>query len=188
MATTKNITMKQFNGTDYDTLYPKTIAAQIDDVYSKSETYPQSQLYTRSQLYTKDQTLTNATKSLYGLSSNAVPDDVLQAIRTILDERAIVESGTYTGTGTRPVSIVFSIVPKYVIIQARDNSIGGDIYTGWWISGMTYLVDYNSTSTTRPVTLNDKTFSWTGTALYTEEQLLNESGTVYSYIAIGGVD
>ena len=29
MATTKNITMKQFNGTDYDTLYPKTIGAQI---------------------------------------------------------------------------------------------------------------------------------------------------------------
>ena len=29
MATTKNITMKQFNGTDYDTLYPKTVAAQI---------------------------------------------------------------------------------------------------------------------------------------------------------------
>lgn len=29
MATTKKITMKQFNGTDYDTLYPKTIATQI---------------------------------------------------------------------------------------------------------------------------------------------------------------
>lgn len=37
MATNKNITMKQFNGVDYDTLYPKTIAAQIDDVYSKDE-------------------------------------------------------------------------------------------------------------------------------------------------------
>ena len=35
MATEKNITMKQFNGTDYDTLYPKTIASQIPDVYSK---------------------------------------------------------------------------------------------------------------------------------------------------------
>ena len=38
MATNKNITMKQFNGVDYDTLYPKTTASQIDDVYSKSET------------------------------------------------------------------------------------------------------------------------------------------------------
>ena len=30
MATEKNITMKQFNGTDYDTLYPKTITSQVD--------------------------------------------------------------------------------------------------------------------------------------------------------------
>lgn len=30
MATNKNITMKQFNGVDYDTLYPKTIASQIE--------------------------------------------------------------------------------------------------------------------------------------------------------------
>lgn len=37
MATNKNITMRQYNGVDYDTLYPKTIAAQIDDVYSKDE-------------------------------------------------------------------------------------------------------------------------------------------------------
>lgn len=38
MATNKNITMRQYNGVDYDTLYPKTIASQIDDVYSRSET------------------------------------------------------------------------------------------------------------------------------------------------------
>jgi hypothetical protein len=30
MATNKNITMKQFNGVDYDTLYPKTIASQVE--------------------------------------------------------------------------------------------------------------------------------------------------------------
>lgn len=61
MATTKNITMKQFNGTDYDTLYPKTVAAQIDDVYSQQ------------------QVLSNATKTLYGLGSSASPDDAFVA-------------------------------------------------------------------------------------------------------------
>ena len=76
MATEKNITMKQFNGTDYDTLYPKTVAAQIDDVYSKDETYPKSQLYTQSQLYTRQQILADSTKGLYGLGSDAVPDDM----------------------------------------------------------------------------------------------------------------
>lgn len=29
MATNKNITMKQFNGVDYDTLYPQTLGSQI---------------------------------------------------------------------------------------------------------------------------------------------------------------
>ena len=29
MATNKNITMKQYNGIDYDTLYPKTLASQV---------------------------------------------------------------------------------------------------------------------------------------------------------------
>lgn len=37
MAINKNILMKQFNGTDYDILYPKTIAEQVEGVYSKSE-------------------------------------------------------------------------------------------------------------------------------------------------------
>ena len=32
MATTKNIIMKQFNGTDYDILYPKTVYSQVSGV------------------------------------------------------------------------------------------------------------------------------------------------------------
>ena len=53
--------MKQFNGTDYDTLYPKTVAAQVDGVYSQQ------------------QILSDATKTLYGLGSSATPDDVFVA-------------------------------------------------------------------------------------------------------------
>ena len=44
MAATKNITMKQFNGTDYDTLYPKTVYNQVSGVapagYGLGETSP----------------------------------------------------------------------------------------------------------------------------------------------------
>ncbi len=36
MATTKNITMKQFNGTDYDTLYPKTDVEQVENLTPSS--------------------------------------------------------------------------------------------------------------------------------------------------------
>ena len=57
MATEKNITMKQFNGTDYDTLYPKTKVEQVEGAYSQQ------------------QILTDATQTLYGLGAYAVPDD-----------------------------------------------------------------------------------------------------------------
>lgn len=36
MATTKNIIMKQFNGTDYDTLYPKTNVKQVENLTPSS--------------------------------------------------------------------------------------------------------------------------------------------------------
>lgn len=62
MATTKNITMKQFNGTDYDTLYPKTKLEQVEGAY------------------TQQQILANSTKALFGLGSNAVPDDLFKTL------------------------------------------------------------------------------------------------------------
>ena len=62
MATEKNITMKQFNGTDYDTLYPKTKVEQVEDAYSQQ------------------QILADSTKGLYGLGADAVPDDVFKTL------------------------------------------------------------------------------------------------------------
>ena len=94
MATNKNITMKQFNGTDYDTLYPKTVAAQIDDVYSKDETYPKSPLYTQSQLYTKEEILADSTNTMFGLDANAVPDDIFSKLSIQMNEIVIAGSGS----------------------------------------------------------------------------------------------
>ena len=68
MATERNITMKQFNGIDYDTLYPKTIASQVDGVYNKEET------------------ISDATKTLYGLLSTAVPDDAFKKMPSKVNE------------------------------------------------------------------------------------------------------
>lgn len=66
MATNKNITMKQFNGVDYDTLYPKTKVEQVEGAY------------------TQQQILSDATKGWYGLGSDAVPDDLFQIIENML--------------------------------------------------------------------------------------------------------
>ncbi len=64
MAVEKDITMKQFNGTDFDTLYPKTLGSQVDDAY------------------TKEQVLSDSTKTLLGLSSTATPDDAFQKVNS----------------------------------------------------------------------------------------------------------
>lgn len=62
LATNKNITMKQFNGTDYDTLYPKTKVEQVEGAY------------------TQQQILADSTKALFGLDSNAVPNDAFDRL------------------------------------------------------------------------------------------------------------
>lgn len=56
MGATKNIEMREFNGVDYDLLLPKTDA------------------------YTRNETLTNYTKNILNLSSDAVPDDAFIAL------------------------------------------------------------------------------------------------------------
>ena len=68
MSTEKNITMKQFNGTDYDTLYPKTIASQVDGVY------------------TKEESISASTRTALGLAETATPDAALSEIARQLSE------------------------------------------------------------------------------------------------------
>ena len=82
----KNIQMQEKTSSGYDILYPQTIAAQIEDVYSK------------------DETITTATKALYGLGATATPNQVFSAISTALDGKARIQTGSYVGTGTYGVS------------------------------------------------------------------------------------
>ena len=62
MATELNILMKQFNGSDYDTLYPKTKAENVENVYNKQEV------------------LSDATKTLFELPLEAVPDNAFSQL------------------------------------------------------------------------------------------------------------
>ena len=188
MATTKNITMKQFNGTDYDTLYPKTVAAQIDDVYSKNETYPKSQLYTQSQLYTKQQVLTNATKTLYGLGSSAIPDDVFS---WIAQETSRIATGSYVGTGTygpdNKNSLTFSFNPKFVAIW--PDGVASPLYV-FVVDKSNYTIISSSGSVRQQnCSFAGKTLTWwSGDGSYgTGDEITqaNKSGVTYNYVAFG---
>ena len=77
MATNKNITMKQFNGTDYDTLYPKTKVEQVEGAY------------------TQQQILSDSTKGLFGLGNDAVPDDVFASLTSYFPQ-ILVTTGPNT--------------------------------------------------------------------------------------------
>ena len=181
MATTKNITMKQFNGTDYDTLYPKTIASQVDGVYNKTET------------------LSATTAALYGLGTDAVPDDVLALIKTLVDNvqnsadgKAKIEKQNYIGTGvagqSAPTSVTFSFVPKIVFLSLlTDNGGSLSAYVNCCLlipSTGRGAMFYERNSVRLYVSLNEKTVSWYSASGDVDEQL-NRSGWEYEAYAIG---
>lgn len=202
MATEKNITMKQFNGTDYDTLYPKTIASQIPDVYSKTDT------------------ITAETLSQLGLTADKLPNDAFQQIKTLVDNaqssadsKVKIQTGSYVGTGTHgedsPCSLTFNFVPKVVyIIQSEIISVSANrgydqIYPHFIqlvskaTSGVGTYAKYNTEDKTYIgdsqlvlCSFNDKTVSWYSClsvnqyVMYAINQM-NDSGTKYYYIAMG---
>ena len=203
LATTKNITMKQFNGTDYDTLYPKTIASQIPDVYSKTDT------------------ITAETLSRLGLGADKLPNDAFQQIKTLIDNvqsstdsKARFQMGSYVGTGTygknNPCSLTFDFVPKvvyisqptyitvnynsnesslspYFIQMVNDAPIGSGAFAVRR-SGLNY---YDAGNSIVSCSFNDKTVSWHNFFISYNSYLngivnqMNNLGTTYHYTAIG---
>ena len=101
MATTKNITMKQFNGTDYDTLYPKTVYNQVSGVapagYGLGETLPYIAKTSESGEYDADtidktgffaaKTNTPTGKWCYGLHVNRTDNLAFQLLTSEFSEK-----------------------------------------------------------------------------------------------------
>lgn len=196
MATEKNITMKEFNGTDYDTLYPKTIASQIPDVYSKTEI------------------LTTETLAKYGLTADKLPNDVFQQIKTLIDNtqssiesRAKIQTGSYVGTGTygasNPCSLTFDFSPKFLImlnistLQVSSGSvsfstvfgnqadqsrcfINCDLLTNDFSNSDMGFTSSNSASFVKK-SIDGKTISWYSTKDKYDQFNAYDAGFVYTY-------
>lgn len=97
MASQFNITEKQFNGTDYDTLYPKNTSQQS--------------LLNDSALATK-----------LGLTGNVDVNDALNVLATLVTGKAQVEVGSYTGTGATNKTLTFNHIPRLVIVYEDNGS------------------------------------------------------------------
>ena len=150
MATTKKITMKQFNGTDYDTLYPKTIAAQITGTVpigsggTNGTTAPSGV----NNLVAGLSQITPASNDLFpfrDISGNTGGSVTLANLATALGNNGVItpsnlatkasalgftkiQTGSYVGTGTygkdNPCSLTFDFAPKFIIFTNEKISNG----------------------------------------------------------------
>ncbi len=104
MATTKNINMKSYNGTDYDTLYPATQTSQV--------------------LGNWDLTKVSGLLSTAFGGTGANSLDELALNLGLNNQYAQIATGTYVGTGTygqsNPNSLTFDFYPEVVFL---DNSV-----------------------------------------------------------------
>ena len=175
LATEKNITMKQFNGTDYDTLYPKTKVEQVEGAYSQQ------------------QILSDATAALLGLGADAVPDNAFQQIKTLIDNvqssansKARVQTGSYVGTGTygknNPCSLTFNFAPKLVIIRNTEGS-----ETGIFVYNSKKYLSLGGQfgESFGPCSQSNNTIAWYYEREDGSRGQLNEPRKTYAWVAIG---
>ena len=210
MATNKNITMKQFNGTDYDTLYPKTIGAQITGAVpiASGGTNGTSAASGINNLISGLSQITPASNDLFpfrDISGNTGGSVTLANLAVALAEQASalgfpkIQIGSYVGTGTygvnNPNSLTFDFVPKFVIVVPEpkiddvvQNMVGIFIYGA---AHTPYCYDGSSTSASDMNLIimgwGTNTLKWyNGTNAYRQ---LNESpGSYvkrYNYIGLG---
>ena len=163
MATTKNITMKQFNGTDYDTLYPKTIGAQITGAVpiasggTNGTTAPSgvnnlvaglSQIAPASNDLFPFRDISGNTGGSVTLANLAVAlgnNGVITPSNLAAQASALgfskIQTGSYVGTGTygsdNPCSLAFDFIPKFIIFTNIKNDDGECVNT---VSDTSYIM------------------------------------------------
>ena len=136
--------------------------------------------------------LKDATAALFGLGTDAVPDDVLAKIKELLDgllttanSKAKIQTGSYTGTGTygasNPCSLTFDFVPQFVYVRKSGYYQIEYPVIFLWIGKIGKLTNQYGYSIT--FMLNGNTLSWYGDN--GAEYQGNLSGVTYDYLAIG---
>lgn len=147
MATDLNITMKQYNGVDYDTLYPATKASQIIDTLpiTSGGTNSSTASGAMNNLITPLSTITPANNDIIPLkdvSANAAVGATISQLISSLSSNGVITSsnlasqvanlgyakiqtGSYVGTGTygsgNPCSLTFDFVPELLFLTGAPS-------------------------------------------------------------------
>ena len=120
MGVEKTIIMKQFNGTDYDILYPKTTADQIENVY------------------TENQILSSGTTGKYQLPAGSLPDAVFNKLLEAMPWTLIQEyktAGAYTWTAPDLYNGASYKIGVYMVGGGGSGAAGDT--TGTEVQGVT---------------------------------------------------
>lgn len=151
-----NVTMKEYNGTNYDALYPKTVSQQV--------LLNDSSVATFINLTTPNPTVL----------------DAISQLQTNLNSKIVV--GSYVGTAeygsSHPNSLTFPFVPKMFIVGGVVASLNTYAI---FINGMIYAGLTSGGTPIITVTWNDKTCTWYASDIMSQ---LN-GGITYYYCAIG---
>ena len=148
----------------------------------------------------KDSLLKDATAALFGLGADAVPDEALQVLKTLVgnaqtsaDGSAKLEVGSYVGTGTTSVVLNYTRVPKLVFVRGQnepDNADGSYPHASFLLAayGATQILTFftnNQSMTASYAKLTWGENSLTMANAYSNYQTyLNLSGQTYDYVFI----
>jgi len=165
LATNYNITQKQYNGNDYDTLYPKNTSQQV---------------------LLNDSTLATA----LGLSGTPTINDVVTALSS---QGARVVFGSYTGTGTvgstNPNAVSFTGAGKlqaFIITTVTTSTLcsGGYLWLRDRSSGAITYSNSDNLPIFAQISWADDSISWYVSSVYTADYQCNTSSVTYYYMAI----
>lgn len=132
--------------------------------------------------------LKDATAALFGLSSNAVPDDVLVAIKAMIDSsnalantKAEIATGSYTGSGSSTKTLSFNGAPQLVVINGASSSSYPRIWVLISPNTQTYTFAGSSNTWAQTVSWGSKNVKLSGPNAAISA---NEKGIKYNYAAL----
>lgn len=177
----------------YPTRYKLTKVEGTDNIYDL--TPAPGTITAEGTMINKSTLLQDATAAMYGLGTDAVPDEVLEILSKalllsngtytdILGNEAVItkiEYGNYVGTGVGlSVTLNFEKTPKIVFVLAAD---GANYFGAIFINGANSTKLYGNDSYHLTCQWGDNSLTWSGSSGMTQQTSLN-APVLYYYLAI----
>lgn len=147
--------------------------------------------------FNQTQTLQPTTAALYGLSGgNALPDNVFQKIKSMIDFNATITNSFYIGTGTNEFTLSFNNPIKFLWIYRASLTIDNNVFSYQIIFAVSPIdllpssnsgrVNYYYSANTGPVRVYKTIWNSEKTSITINQDAnyLNNNTNSYYYITI----